>query len=105
MPSEKAIMHDIMLAVSKAGHRVWRNNVGVATTRDGSVIRFGLAVGSSDLIGVTKDGRFLAIECKTDSGRATDEQLNFISLVRSMGGRAGIARSISDAFTIIEGLQ
>lgn len=81
---------------------------------DGSTVRFGLCVGSSDLIGlqpmlVTPEhvgktiAQFVAIECKTLRGRPTAEQLRFIELVRSKGGLAGIARSPHDAAAILRG--
>ena len=46
---------------------------------------------------------FLAIEVKTDTGRATQQQIDFINFVRSHGGRAGIARSVADAERICHG--
>lgn len=72
----------------------------------------GLCEGSSDLIGwtektVTPDmvGKpiaiFTAVEVKGDSGRATAEQLNFISRVRQAGGIAGIARNPQEAQGLI----
>ena|ERR1035437_757814 len=92
--SETSIMKDIQLEISRLGHRCWRNNVGFATTRNGCNIRYGLCVGSSDLIGFTKDGRFLAIEVKTATGKPTDEQINFIDAVNRAGGVGFICRSV-----------
>ena len=62
----------------------------------------GLPVGFGDLFGMTFDGRFLLIEVKTATGRATKEQLACIAAVRRAGGRAGIARSLEDALAILE---
>lgn len=73
----------------------------------------GLCEGSSDLIGwttreITPDmvGRkvaiFTAVEIKTPNGRATAEQLNFISRIRESGGIAGIARTPEEAQNIIQ---
>lgn len=101
-----------MLACSKAGARVFRNNVGVAVAPNGGVVRYGLCNGSSDLIGwqtvtVTPDmvGKkiavFVAIETKTQKGRASTEQKNFIERVNEAGGIAGIAKSDEDALNII----
>lgn len=100
MVSETAVMKQIQLAVSKAGHRVWRNNVGFATTKNGCNIKFGLCVGSSDLIGIMGDGsgRLLAIECKVNKNKIpSSEQANFILQITRLGGVAFVAWSAEDA--------
>ena len=95
--TEAAIMRQIQLAMTKLGHRVFRNSVGVATTDTGYVIRFGLAVGSSDLIGWTSDGKFLAIEVKRPGKKTTQAQRDFIEAVRKAGGIAMVACSAEEA--------
>ncbi len=101
--TEADIMREIQLAATKLGARLFRNNVGMATTNTGSVIRFGLAIGSPDLIGWTKLGRFLAVEVKTSSGRLTKHQRQFLDAIIAAGGIAGVARSVGDAVEIIQG--
>ena len=98
---EQDIQRLIMLALSEAGCLIFRNNVGVLKNAAGIPIRFGLAVGSSDLIGIAPGGRFLAVEIKTSKGRATPEQLRFIEAVRARGGIAGIARSPAEALALL----
>lgn len=98
---ESDIMRACILALSGAGCLIWRNNTGVLPDRQGVPIRFGLCVGSSDLIGITPDGRFLAIETKTAKGRIRPEQQRFIDAVRAKGGIAGIARSPEDALDLL----
>lgn len=111
---ESDIQNAIMIALSDAGCTVWRNNVGIgwqgrmSRTRMGSVLlddprplHAGLCVGSSDIIGITADGRFLAIEVKTKTGRVSDEQQRFIDAVRRKGGVAGVARSVADALKLL----
>lgn len=121
--SESNIQKEIQLALSAADCTVFRNNVaqawvGEATRitaprtvvlRPGDVVlrnarplHAGLAVGSSDLIGLHHGtGKFLAVEVKAPKGRATEQQINFINHVLSCGGLAGIARSPEDALNII----
>lgn len=72
-----------------------RMNTG-ATKFQERVVRFGFP-GCPDILGQLKDGRLLAIECKSERGRATLEQRGFLDLVRRHGGVAGIVRSIDDA--------
>lgn len=100
MGSETAIVKECLIALSAAGCTVFRNNTGVLRDVRGRPVRYGLCNGSSDIIGVCPDGIFLAVECKTAKGRATATQKAFISAIRSSGGRAGIARSASDALRI-----
>jgi len=72
----------------------WRNNTG-AIRLDKRFIRFG-AVGSSDILGIMSDGRFLAIEVKSAKGRLTKYQKAFLDGIRDAGGVALVARSVDD---------
>jgi hypothetical protein len=110
--NEQSIQQNIRLALSKTGARIFRNNVGSMKDAQGRVVRFGLCKGSSDLIGWTpvtitadmvgkKIAAFTAIEVKTPTGRATDEQINFLHRLAQDGGIGGIARSPEEAVGII----
>ena len=114
MNPETKIQNQILLALSKSGCTVWRNETSGAwvgrqihragdqvTLTNAHMMTFGLCVGSSDIIGITPSGLFLAIEVKTAKGRATKEQLRFIEAVRKAGGIAGIARSVEEALDLI----
>jgi len=110
MTNETNIQHEIMLAASRVpGVRLFRNNTGFDKT---AKVRYGLCVGSSDLIGwktieITpfhvgqKIAVFVALEVKTPKGRPTTEQLNFIDVVDSAGGHSGIVRSEEDAVNLL----
>ena len=94
--TESELQSAILLAVPMSDCRIHRNNIGV--TRTGKrTIRYGLWIGSADLIGILRDGRFLAIEVKTAIGRQTAAQVAFASMVVSFGGVFILARSVSDA--------
>jgi hypothetical protein len=56
--------------------------------------------GVSDIIGIHR-GRFMAIEVKTKTGTASDDQKLFIARILKEGGIAGIARSVADARKIL----
>jgi hypothetical protein len=125
--TETDIQRRIQLALSTEHSRIWRNSVGQGwqgrvvsrsmtriTLEHYRPIHFGLAPGSSDLIGPTSilitpemigAGRriavFTGIEVKTTTGRLTDEQLRFIEMVRSLGGIADVARSAEEAIEIV----
>ena len=113
---ETQIQRKIMLALSEAGCTVFRNETSGAwlgkiihkagnqvTIANAHMMVFGLAVGSSDLIGIAPNGKFLAVEVKTATGRAAKEQREFIEAVRASGGIAGIARNEQDALALISG--
>lgn len=113
---ETNISHKTELAVSDLGFAMLRNNTGVfyaikdhGFKRNQAFVNLlnkffrrvqaGLGKGTSDLIGwrtveVTQDmvGKriaiFAALEIKTDKGRASPEQIQFVNQVREEGGIA-----------------
>lgn len=100
MQKESNIQKTIMLALSEAGCLIWRNNTGVLKNEANIPIRFGLCVGSSDLVGIC-EGKFLAVEVKAPKGRVRPEQQRFIDAVNKAGGIAGVCRSVEDALALI----
>jgi hypothetical protein len=108
-PSEADILRAIM-ALLKHHPRVaqcWRQNSGTfqERNRDGSVryIRANTQKGMSDIMGVLKDGRTLAIEVKSRNGRMRPGQEEFLATIRQAGGVAGVCRSVDDAVRLLEG--
>ena len=59
-------------------------------------IKFGLCPGSSDLVGMTSTGRFLALEVKSEHGRFRSGQQEFLAQVQAMGGIGIVARTLED---------
>jgi hypothetical protein len=111
--SEAAVQNNIRMVATRAGHRLFRNNVGAGKLADGSYIRWGIAndseavnkvCKSSDLIGIKRVvitpahvgqvlGQFWAVEVKRAGWKYSGTerevaQLKFLSLVTSMGGCA-----------------
>lgn len=123
---ESNVLARVRLVAQQLGLILFRNNVGLTYTgetirlSDGSIliknprpIRFGLTLGSSDLIGWTEHtiremdvGRrvaiFTSIEAKTERGQPTEDQQNFLARVRASGGIAAIVRSESDCQAAID---
>ena len=98
------------MALAGFGARIFRNQVGKYKLPDGNWISYGLGVGSSDLVGWTTVqikssmvGRriavFTAVEVKTLKGKVTQQQENFIRVVRVNGGIGFVARSPEEATT------
>lgn len=132
---EAELLKQIQMSFTNLGARIFRNNTGMGwagkatqyknnTTvkvgpgdvliRNARPVRFGLCVGSSDLIGWTTNtitnemvgsqvAVFTAIEAKTGKLTATDEQRQFVQAVNQAGGYAGVVRTVSEAVEVING--
>ena len=117
--SEAELLKLVMLALTKEGHRVFRCNRGMSwtgqlvedyrnvngertiTLRNARPFHAGFVDGASDLIGFSRDGRFIALELKSRRGRLSPEQKNFIAQVQAHGGIAGVVRSTEDALRLV----
>ena len=85
----------ILVAVSSSGRaKVWANHTGMAYRR-GRPIFFGLK-GSADILGITCEGLFLAIEVKTGNSQQSSQQRNFEKMVKDNNGIYILARSVED---------
>ena len=97
---------------------LWRNNVGALQDKNGTWLRYGLAPGSADLIGVlavklampwgppgmdrtVTVGRFLAIEVKKPGEKPTEDQRGWLEVVRKAGGLVGVCTSADEAEELI----
>jgi hypothetical protein len=95
--TEAELMRVIQVRLSAMGHRVFRNNIGVCKDDRGNYIRYGVCnPGGADLIGWTKDGRFLAVEVKGPKGKLTGMQESFLHAVNAAGGVGICANSLDD---------
>ena len=94
-------MRAIMVALSDAGHQVFRGNVGLFFTRDGRPVKSGLPVGFSDLFGFTAGGRPFFLEVKTTTGRVILEQMAFLEAMQKRGAIAMVVRSVDFALEVL----
>ena len=113
--SETKLQQEIRLALGTIPSlRLFRNQVGqLPDPRTGRYVQFGLAKGSSDLVGfktikITPEmigqevAQFVSIEIKTERGKLTEVQQNWLQKVHDSGGIVGVARSIQDALEIVK---
>ena len=112
----------ICLMASNLGHRIFRSNVGEGwigkavffskpakidvypgdvIIRKAKRLHFGLCPGQGDYIGFSKDGRFISVELKTETGKIREEQILFAEAVRRSGGIAGIIRTEEEGFDLL----
>ena len=82
--TESAILTDCLHWLKANGVYCWRNNTG-ASFINGTLIRYGF-IGSADILGLCKSGRFLAIECKSPGGSQSPAQEVFQGEVEKNGG-------------------
>ena len=112
---ETKLQQEIRLALGRIPSlRLFRNQVGqLPDPRTGRYVQFGLAKGSSDLVGfktikITPEmigqevAQFVSIEIKTERGKLTEVQQNWLQKVHDSGGIVGVARSIQDALKIVK---
>ena len=112
MVEREADIQDTIRLLSRGDLRLFRNNVGMAWTKDGRPVRYGLYPGSPDLIGwrrivITPElvGQTMAvavgIEVKTRTGKLSDTQAPFIAHMQAFGALAGVARSADEAHSLV----
>lgn len=79
----------------------FRNNTG-AIKIGRRFIRFGYA-GSSDIIGILPDGRFLAVECKREKGGVVSPvQKMFLKEIQDNNGVACVVHSAKELAEILK---
>lgn len=95
---ETALVHQIVQYLNLRGHLVQRTNSGKVTAESGGRRRFiQLAkAGTSDITGCSKDGRFLAVECKIKPNKPTELQEKYLEEIRRRGGIALVAYCLDD---------
>lgn len=101
MTTESLIQSQIRVGLSKAGHTVFRVNVGKVKMQNGRWFETGVPKGFPDLFGFRPDGRIFFIEVKNETGKLRPEQEKFIEQMRKRGALAGVARSVEDAMEIV----
>lgn len=81
----------------------WRNNTGKYKTtyarKDGTIGKYQVAyglTGSSDILGLTRSGRFIAVECKFGKNKLQPLQEDFGEKVIAHGGIFIVAYSVDD---------
>ena len=99
--TEHDIQNNIRLKLSELGYAVFRINSGKVRMADGRWFDTGVPKGFSDLMAV-KGGKVYFLEVKTETGKASPEQLNFLAIMRNKYGCvSSIVRSVEDAVRIV----
>lgn len=97
---EKTIENSILSFLKRHGIFVFK--VESQGTYDAKLGRYRMKhsmhrmLGVADIIGILDGGTFLAIEVKSEVGRLSDHQKQFLRTIQENGGVAIVARSIDD---------
>ena len=89
----------ILLHSNQLG-RFWNNPTGSVLAKSGRFHRFGLK-GSSDIIGLSSLGQFIAIEIKTGTGRQSKDQVAFANMITKNGGIYQVIHSEEEFHNIL----
>ncbi|MDR2951863.1 MAG: VRR-NUC domain-containing protein [Treponema sp.] len=92
MTPEGSIKAACLRYLERRGFFAWNNPSGAVRVAPERWLHFGKK-GSADILGCLPDGRFLAVEVKSQRGRLSPEQSAFLEKVRGLGGLAVVGRS------------
>lgn len=115
------LVNSTLVKIGATPHgRFWKNNTGAgiplavvkmfAAKHGGFVplrelvkytLHYGL-VGSSDIVGILKNGKMCAIECKTGGGKQNVAQINFESMIQNFGGHYFVVREETPILELIQ---
>lgn len=107
MSAHSALVNRILLRFSlRPDLTLWKLNTGVGKPlHSDRVVRFGIK-GGTDIIGIIKpSGRWIAIECKTGSGKLEQDQETFRDVVIAHGALYVEARCLEDVQVALDQLQ
>lgn len=100
---EDEVLRDCLAYLQLNGVYCWRNNTGATKTAHGFV-RYG-KVGSSDILGILPNGKFIAVECKREKGGVVSEkQKEFLEMIVKNQGVAIVANSIESLQEKLNGI-
>ena len=101
-PSEAQILKSILHYLRVHPKVAWRMRVNSGVFMDGDrYIQANSQRGCADIVGMLSGGLCFAIEVKSRTGKVSQHQQEFIDLIVSGGGIAGVARSVDDVNVIL----
>lgn len=103
--NENSIVRACIDLLATFDFTVWRNNAGIAerTGSYGQKYQIKLSpAGTSDIIGFSPSGRFVAVECKVPGNKTTPRQEVFLERAKEKGCYSCVAYSSADVEWIID---
>lgn len=102
---EQNIVDRCIDVLRQRGCYVWRQNSAALPVKDSygeRTIRCTSVNGVSDVIGLTPDGRFVAVECKRGGNGPSGDQQEFLNAVNRRGGLGLIVYDVVDLEQILD---
>lgn len=103
---ESVVLNSCLGLLNLMGIFAWRNNTGAYKAKSNRTLKERVVYygkkGSADIIGILPDGRFLAVECKRESGKASPDQLLFLSNIKANKGVACIVHSCDELMEVLK---
>jgi hypothetical protein len=93
---ESAVLRACLDYLRFRGHFVFRVNGGAFETKRGGFVRCTDISGVADIIGVTRNGKALAVECKSEKGKRAATQKAFEYYWTGNDGVYVLARGVED---------
>ena len=93
---EQAIQKQILELLRWKGIFCWKNNTAGIYVKARNTYIPSHAPGVADILGILKDGRFLAIEVKSLKGRVSPHQQEFLDQINARGGLGFVARTVKE---------
>lgn len=91
------LVYDVLRAWgSRHELRIWQSNTGAGYPPGRRRLVYFGHVGTPDILGILRGGRWLGIECKTGGAVLNTDQRVFRKMVEGLGGLFIVARSVED---------
>ncbi|NCX94666.1 MAG: VRR-NUC domain-containing protein [Gammaproteobacteria bacterium] len=87
------------VVLQNSGLLWWRVSNG--PVKHGGVMKKSEIAGFPDFAGLTPDGQFWALELKTDKGRLSEKQAEWIKKIKDSCGIAEVAKSKDDVLNFV----
>jgi hypothetical protein len=99
--AHEKLLKQCLLQLTTHGYMAWKNSTGALKANTGHFQRYGLK-GSADIIGLTPEGQFLAIEIKTGKAVQNKAQVSFQKAIESRNGIYKIIRTYEELIEWLE---
>ena len=101
--TETELMLRILDALQRSGTGLyWRNNTGSLKDERGRWVKFGLGLGSPDIVGIlAPSGRFVGVEVKRPGEHPTPEQRAWHRAATNAGALIAVVHSVEEALAAV----
>ena len=102
-PLEKDVLKAVLHLLRAHPHVAWVARINSGTFMDGDrYVQANSQRGMSDILGMFKGGRLLAVEVKRPGAKLMPHQQEFLDRINAGGGLAFMASDASDVLSILE---